>query len=79
MFILLWFFLAVLTVVAVIMFVGDRLLKESLTHEGLCPMCGGEGGPCETCNGLGVIVDPAKSQLSQFIDSSTKIKEKSLR
>lgn len=58
----LWLVLSALTPLGLMMLVGNRLLKNSLTHEGLCPVCLGEGGPCKTCNGLGVIVDPPQDQ-----------------
>lgn len=51
-----WVGLAVAAPVGLILFIGNRLLNSSLTHEGLCPVCMGEGGPCKHCNGLGVIV-----------------------
>ena len=49
--------------------IGGRLLKESLAHGGLCPVCNGEGGPCVQCNGLGVIVPDSHKDRS-FISRS---------
>ncbi|NEQ54631.1 MAG: hypothetical protein F6K11_31615 [Leptolyngbya sp. SIO3F4] len=59
---ILWILLAPLTAFGLVMLIGDRLLKESLTHEGLCPVCKGTGGPCGTCNGFGMIIDVTKIQ-----------------
>ncbi|MEA5466745.1 hypothetical protein [Leptothoe sp. PORK10 BA2] len=58
----LWIVLAVLTTCGLLWIIGDRLLQQSLAHEGICPVCNGEGGPCETCNGFGIIVDATKTQ-----------------
>lgn len=59
--------LVALIAFGLIWLIGGRLLKESLTHGGLCPVCNGEGGPCENCNGLGVIVpDSHKNQSLTF-------------
>ncbi len=60
--ILLWISLAILAGFSLILWIGDRLLKQSLAHAGICPMCHGEGGPCNTCNGFGMIVDVATTR-----------------
>lgn len=75
-----WIFLAILAALGFVMFVSIRLSNESLAHEGLCPVCSGEGGPCEYCNGYGIIVDATKahSRPPQVSDSSQKT-QKSLR
>ncbi|MGD1855472.1 MAG: hypothetical protein ACFB2W_14605 [Leptolyngbyaceae cyanobacterium] len=56
----LWIILTLLAIFGLIMLIGDRLLTESLSHEGICPTCNGAGGPCDTCNGFGIIVDGTK-------------------
>lgn len=58
----LWIVLTVLAACGLLWLIGNRLLKQSLDHEGICPVCNGEGGPCETCNGFGIIVDATKPQ-----------------
>ena len=75
-----WIFLAILGLIAIAIVIGSRFFDESLAHEGLCPVCGGEGGPCDHCNGFGIIVDVAKtrSALPQTEDDATKT-QKSLR
>lgn len=75
-----WIFLAILSTLGLVVFVSGRLLNESLAHEGLCPVCGGEGGPCKNCNGFGIIVDASKVQSSipQTGDSSKRT-QKSIR
>ncbi len=60
----LWIVLTVLVTGGLLWLISNRLLKQSLAHEGICPVCNGEGGPCETCNGFGIIVDATKSQSS---------------
>ncbi len=76
----LWIVLALLAALALTMFVGANLLKESLAHEGLCPVCNGEGGPCEHCNGFGIIIDVNKSQSSLHqSDDGPKQAQRSLR
>ncbi len=67
-----WIILAIATTVGLVMLIGGRLLNESLAHEGLCPVCGGDGGPCQHCNGFGIIVDANKIHVSipQTEDSS---------
>ena len=74
----LWIVLALVTVFGLIMLIGDRLLKQSLTHEGICPVCNGEGGPCDTCNGFGIIIDAkttAQSPPRQSTNSLKKLKK----
>ena len=51
----LWIVVAILTPLGLILFIGNRLFKQALTKEGLCPVCSGVGGPCKYCNGQGVI------------------------
>lgn len=77
---ILWIVLAALTALTLLMLLSKRLLKESLAHEGLCPVCGGEGGPCNHCNGFGIIIDATKnpSDIAQADDGSKKV-HKSLR
>lgn len=60
----LWIVLALFTALGLTMLVSANLVKESLAHEGLCPVCGGAGGPCKHCNGFGIIVDVNKGQSS---------------
>lgn len=60
-----WVALAAIAPLSLITLVGNRLLNDSLTHEGLCPVCSGAGGPCKHCNGLGVIVKTTKEQISE--------------
>ena len=76
----LWIVLALFTALGLMVFVSANLLQKSLAHEGLCPACGGQGGPCKHCNGFGIIVDASKSQtsMSQTDDESQKA-QKSLR
>lgn len=47
------------------MFIGSRLLRKSSAYQGLCSICLGEGGPCKSCNGLGVIVETTKGEFSK--------------
>ncbi|MBT9317661.1 hypothetical protein [Leptothoe spongobia] len=70
----LWIILALLAAFGLIMLIGDRLLKQSLNHEGICPVCNGSGGPCDTCNGFGIIVDATQiqSQLPSDISKETE-------
>ncbi|MBT9311681.1 hypothetical protein [Leptothoe kymatousa] len=51
----LWIAAATLTPLGLVLFIGNRLFKQALTKEGLCPVCQGAGGLCKTCNGLGMI------------------------
>ncbi|MGD1949132.1 MAG: hypothetical protein ACFB14_05740 [Leptolyngbyaceae cyanobacterium] len=78
--ILLWIFLAILVLLGATIAIGNRLFDDSLAREGLCPVCGGEGGPCDHCNGFGIIVDASKTQsaLPQPEESSIKT-HKSIR
>ena len=76
----LWIVLALLAALGLTMLVSANLLKESLAHEGLCPVCGGEGGPCEHCNGFGIIIDVNQSQsLLRQADDGSKQTQRSLR
>ncbi|ESA32591.1 hypothetical protein N836_25075 [Leptolyngbya sp. Heron Island J] len=76
----LWIVLALLTALGLMMLVSASLLQKSLAHEGLCPVCGGSGGPCKHCNGFGIIVDASKSQSSMAQnDDESKKAQKSLR
>lgn len=65
----LWVVLAVLAAFGLLMLIGNYLIKNSMAHQGLCPVCFGEGGPCKACNGLGVIVEPSKNQASECQES----------
>ena len=71
----LWILLALLAALGLVMLIGDRLLKQSLAHEGICPVCKGSGGLCNHCNGYGLIVDAAKIQ-SQLPNDTAKATEK---
>lgn len=71
----LWILLALLAAFGLIMLIGDRLLKQSLAQEGICPVCNGTGGPCNHCNGYGLIVDAAKIQ-SQLPNDTARATEK---
>lgn len=71
----LWIILALLAAFSLIMLIGDRLLKQSLAHEGICPACNGSGGPCDTCNGFGIIID-ASSIPSQLPNENARAAEK---
>lgn len=51
----LWIVATIMTPLGLTLFVGNRLFKQSLKQEGLCPVCSGVGGPCKYCNGVGVI------------------------
>ncbi|MEM9265406.1 MAG: hypothetical protein AAGA46_07775 [Cyanobacteria bacterium P01_F01_bin.13] len=70
----LWIIVAIVAGFGLTMLLGDRLLKQSLNHEGICPVCNGESGPCEHCNGFGLIVDVTKTP-SSLPQSSDSIKE----
>lgn len=71
----LWIVLTLSSALGLILFISDRLLNQSLAHEGICPVCGGEGGPCDTCNGFGIIIDAkttAQSPPRQSSNSATE-------
>lgn len=72
--VVLWIFLALLAAFGLTMLVGDRLLQRSLANEGICPVCNGAGGPCNHCNGYGLIVDATKIQ-SQLPNDTAKATE----
>ena len=63
----LWIILALTAALGLMMALSDRLFKQSLVHGGLCPVCNDKGGPCEHCNGFGIIIDATKvpSQLPE--------------
>ena len=73
--VILWIVLTLLVAFGLIMLIGDRLLAQSLSNEGICPVCNGAGGPCDHCNGYGVIVDANKIQ-SQLPEDTSKAVEK---